>query len=76
MERIHDYYRPMAERKTDYREVERRFTLEDIKPQVERCLNCGIPFCHGNGCPLGNLVPDQNKAVAKGSSPPSWSRAG
>ncbi len=66
MERIHDYYRPMAERKTDYREVERRFTLEDIKPQVERCLNCGIPFCHGNGCPLGNLVPDQNKAVAKG----------
>ncbi len=66
MNRIHDYYRPVAERKADFKEVERAFTLDDIKPQVERCLSCGVPFCHGYGCPLGNLVPDQNRAVAHG----------
>ncbi|MGN0851899.1 MAG: glutamate synthase subunit beta [Kiritimatiellia bacterium] len=66
MERIHDYYRPTEERKGDFREVERALTLEDLKPQVERCQACGLPFCHGFGCPLGNLVPDQNRAVAAG----------
>ena len=66
MERIHDYYRPMEERKNDFREVEKTFTREDLKPQVERCQSCGLPFCHGSGCPLGNLVPDQNRAVAAG----------
>ena len=67
MERIHDYYRPVNERKTDFREVERTLAAKDIQPQVERCLSCGIPFCHGFGCPLGNLVPDQNRAVACGN---------
>ena len=66
MERIHDYYRPMEERKGDFKEVEKLFTLEDLKPQVERCQSCGLPFCHGSGCPLGNLVPDENRAVAAG----------
>lgn len=66
MERIHDYYRPVAERKQDFGEVERPLTRDDLQPQVERCLSCGVPFCHGYGCPLGNLVPDQNRAVARG----------
>ena len=66
MKRIHDYYRPAEERKHDYQEVERQLTAEEIRPQVERCLACGVPFCHGYGCPLGNLVPDQNRAVARG----------
>lgn len=66
MNRIHDYYRPMEERKHDFHEVEKLFTLDEIRPQVERCQNCGIPFCHGAGCPLGNLVPDQNRAVFNG----------
>jgi glutamate synthase (NADPH/NADH) small chain len=34
-------------------------------------MNCGQPFCHAYGCPLGNLVPDQNRAVAQGD----WRRA-
>ncbi len=66
MERIHDIYRHVEERKGDFKEVERHFTLEDLKPQLKRCQNCGVPFCHGAGCPLGNLVPDQNRAVARG----------
>lgn len=66
MERIHDIYRPVEERKADYREVERRLEPEVVRAQVARCMNCGQAFCHGFGCPLGNLVPDQNRAVAAG----------
>ena len=66
MERIHDYYRPVSERTADFKEVERPLSPEEVQPQVERCLSCGVPFCHGYGCPLGNLVPDQNRSVARG----------
>lgn len=67
MERIHDIYRPVEERTRDYREVERRLKPEEVRSQVSRCMNCGQAFCHGYGCPLGNLVPDQNRAVAEGN---------
>ena len=66
MQRIHDIYRPTNERVTDWREVERALTDEELKEQTSRCMNCGQPFCHAYGCPLGNLVPDQNRAVAQG----------
>ena len=66
MSRIHDIYRDVDERRHDFREVERRLSADDIRQQVSRCMNCGQPFCHAYGCPLGNLVPDQNRAVAAG----------
>ena len=66
MLRIHDYYRPAEERRRDFREVERPLAETAIREQTSRCMNCGLPFCHGAGCPLGNLVPDQNRAVAAG----------
>ena len=71
MKRIHDIYRPMEERKSDWNEVERSLTDDELKEQTSRCMNCGQPFCHAYGCPLGNLVPDQNRAVAQGD----WKRA-
>ena len=71
MKRKHDIYRPMEERKSDWNEVERPLTDEELKEQTSRCMNCGQPFCHAYGCPLGNLVPDQNRAVAQGD----WKRA-
>ena len=55
----------------DWREVERMLSDEELKEQTSRCMNCGQPFCHTYGCPLGNLVPDQNRAVAQGD----WRRA-
>ena len=67
MKRIHDIYRPMEERKSDWNEVERSLTDDELKEQTSRCMNCGQPFCHAYGCPLGNLVPDQNRAVAQGN---------
>jgi glutamate synthase (NADPH/NADH) small chain len=66
MNRIHDIYRPTDERKSDWKEVERALTDDELKEQTSRCMNCGQPFCHAYGCPLGNLVPDQNRAVAQG----------
>ena len=71
MMRIHDIYRPMEARKSDWNEVERSLADEELKEQTSRCMNCGQPFCHAYGCPLGNLVPDQNRAVAQGD----WKRA-
>lgn len=71
MQRIHDIYRPTEERRNDWREVERALADDELKEQTSRCMNCGQPFCHAYGCPLGNLVPDQNRAVAQGD----WKRA-
>jgi len=71
MERIHDIYRPVEERRCDWKEVERSLSDGELKEQTSRCMNCGQPFCHAYGCPLGNLVPDQNRAVAQGD----WKRA-
>ena len=61
----------MKERARDWREVERLLSDEELKEQTLRCMNCGQPFCHAYACPLGNLVPDQNRAVAEGD----WKRA-
>lgn len=66
IQRIQDVYRPVEERVKDVNEVERTFAAADIIPQASRCSNCGIPFCHGAGCPLFNLVPEFNAAVAAG----------
>ena len=71
MQRVYDIYRPTEERKADWNEVERSLTDDELKEQTSRCMNCGQPFCHAYGCPLGNLVPDQNRAVAQGD----WKRA-
>ena len=71
MQRTHDIYRPIDERTCDWREVERMLSDAELQEQTSRCMNCGQPFCHAYGCPLGNLVPDQNRAVAQGD----WRRA-
>ena len=64
--RIEDVYRPVDERIKDTKEVERKFFPTEIMAQASRCSDCGIPFCHGAGCPLGNLAPEFNTAVAVG----------
>lgn len=66
IERIEPGYRPVEERIKDYAEVEKRLSDDEIKQQAARCMDCGIPFCHGCGCPLGNLIPEWNELVYKG----------
>ena len=50
----------------DFRDVEVRPSLEEVKIQASRCMNCGVPFCHAYGCPLGNMIPDVHQAVLEG----------
>ena len=58
--------RPVAERVGDYRHVYAAYAVEDLGQQAARCMDCGVPFCH-QGCPLGNLIPDWNDLVYRGS---------
>ena len=59
-------YRDVEERITDFNEVEINLTDAEIIEQATRCMDCGIPFCHGCGCPLGNYVPEWNDLVGEG----------
>lgn len=56
--------RSVEERVNDYNEFVNRYSDEDLNKQSNRCMNCGVPFCH-NGCPLGNIIPEFNDAVYK-----------
>jgi glutamate synthase (NADPH/NADH) small chain len=55
-------HRDPAERIGDYREVFTLLPVAQVREQAQRCMQCGIPFCH-NGCPLGNLIPEWNDLV-------------
>jgi glutamate synthase (NADPH) small chain len=55
---------PVEERIKHYREFERRPDEKHLRDQGARCMDCGVPFCHGpTGCPLGNLIPVWNDHV-------------
>ena len=56
-------HRPVSERVKDYNEMDLPLSPEDIKTQAARCMDCGIPFCHGIGCPVGNDIPTFNDFV-------------
>jgi len=56
-------HRPIAERIRDWKAVELPFTDDDLHIQAVRCMDCGIPFCHAYGCPLGNVIPEMNELV-------------
>jgi NAD(P)H-dependent glutamate synthase small subunit len=59
-------HRPVAQRLTDYAEVGSHLPVDELVAQASRCMDCGVPFCHGSGCPLGNLIPEFNDLVCKG----------
>ena len=56
-------YRPREERLRDFRAVERHANQQEIHTQAARCMECGTPFCHAYGCPLGNVIPEFNDFV-------------
>ncbi len=70
--RIGYQYRPIEVRRCDFSEVEIPMSETEIQRQAMRCMNCGIPFCHGLGCPLGNLIPDFNHNVVRGKWHEAW----
>jgi glutamate synthase (NADPH) small chain len=58
-------YRPVEERIHDFKELDLPLTPDQIVEQATRCMDCGIPFCHGAGCPLHNYIPDFNELIYK-----------
>jgi glutamate synthase (NADPH) small chain len=59
-------YRSIDQRVKDYGEVELPMPGALLKAQAARCMDCGIPFCHGSGCPIANRIPEMNDRVYRG----------
>jgi glutamate synthase (NADPH) small chain len=55
---------PPEERLKNFNEFVEEPGKEVVGKQASRCMECGIPFCHG-GCPVNNLIPDWNDLVYK-----------
>ncbi|MGA4842644.1 glutamate synthase subunit beta [Streptomyces sp. G45] len=57
--------RAVGERARDWGEVYvPGVPLPVIERQADRCMDCGVAFCHG-ACPLGNLIPEWNDLVSR-----------
>jgi len=65
IERQDRSYRPVTDRIGHYREFVVPLPEESMRQQGARCMNCGIPYCHG-GCPINNIIPDWNDLVYRG----------
>jgi glutamate synthase (NADPH) small chain len=71
IERHDRKYAPVPERIKNYREFVVPLSEKDTRDQAARCMNCGIPYCHGTGsvapgtpgCPVNNQIPDFNDLV-------------
>ena len=67
-------YQPVAERIKHYREFVLPLPEEEVRQQGARCMDCGVPYCHGTdqtvaqptGCPVNNQIPDWNDLVYRG----------
>ena len=68
-------YTPVAERIKNFREFVIPLTEKETRDQAARCMNCGVPYCHGTGsvapgtpgCPVNNQIPDFNDLVYQGN---------
>jgi glutamate synthase (NADPH/NADH) small chain len=71
IERHDRKYTPVAERLKHFNEFVVPLTEKETRDQAARCMNCGIPYCHGTGsvapgtpgCPVNNQIPDFNDLV-------------
>jgi glutamate synthase (NADPH/NADH) small chain len=58
--------RPLRSRKTEYKEIYKQFTRDQVAEQSHRCLECGNPYCEWK-CPVHNYIPNWLKLVAEGN---------
>jgi glutamate synthase (NADPH/NADH) small chain len=61
--RVEIPHRPVTERVKDWYEIDRLLVDKTLNEQAARCMDCGIPFCHGAGCPVKNRIPEFNDLV-------------
>jgi glutamate synthase (NADPH/NADH) small chain len=67
-------YAPVEQRVKNYREFVIPLGDEETRNQAARCMDCGVPYCHGTnritgaptGCPVNNQIPDWNDLVYRG----------
>jgi glutamate synthase (NADPH/NADH) small chain len=68
-------YEPVEQRVKHWREFVLALSEQDTRTQAARCMDCGIPYCHGHtdtsgaprGCPVNNQIPDWNDLVYRGN---------
>jgi glutamate synthase (NADPH/NADH) small chain len=71
IERHDRKYEPVAERIKHWHEFVLPLPDKDVRDQASRCMDCGVPYCHGTsrltgaptGCPVNNQIPDWNDLV-------------
>jgi glutamate synthase (NADPH/NADH) small chain len=71
IERHDRKYEPVAERIKHWHEFVLPLPENEIREQAARCMDCGVPYCHGTsqltgapiGCPVNNQIPDWNDLV-------------
>ncbi len=67
LDRREPKYQPASDRIRHFREFTIPMADKDVAEQAARCMDCGIPFCHGDtGCPIHNQIPDWNDLVYAG----------
>ncbi len=64
--RVGPSYLPVQERLKTWTEFTILPADEVLSEQAGRCIDCGVPYCHTLGCPLGNLIPEWNELVSHG----------
>jgi glutamate synthase (NADPH/NADH) small chain len=68
-------YSPIEERVRHWREFVVPLPEGELRDQAARCMDCGVPYCHGTnvitgaptGCPVNNQIPDWNDLVYRGN---------
>ena len=67
LRRVLPVVQPPAERVQHWREFYAPIPASTLTDQSARCMDCGVPFCHGDtGCPVHNIVPEWNELVRLG----------
>jgi glutamate synthase (NADPH/NADH) small chain len=71
----HDrHYEPVEKRVQHWQEFMLPLAEGELREQAARCMDCGVPYCHGTnvitgaptGCPVNNQIPDWNDLVYRG----------
>jgi glutamate synthase (NADPH/NADH) small chain len=68
-------YAPVEERIKHWHEFVLPLPEKEVRDQAARCMDCGVPYCHGTsrisgqptGCPVNNQIPDWNDLVYRGN---------
>jgi glutamate synthase (NADPH/NADH) small chain len=68
-------YAPVEERIKHWHEFILPLPEKEVREQAARCMDCGVPYCHGTsrltgaptGCPVNNQIPDWNDLVYRGN---------